>query len=191
MKDAASTAPNARTTSLGSVRDATPTVGLDARSADELRWYLFADYEGDVGYRSNLGPTIEILRLGAVLEKPSYKPVNMDDAMLDAAEKLGKLEDRWAALTDEQRFSLRQVYQVTRRVLPEWGELGRLVILRPLAHAEYAKSGDKKSIVSWLAKLPVRTTLKPTYDRVRNDAESALRAACDAWHRTRSAHGRK
>ena len=170
---------------------AEPPVGLDETSAENMRWFLCRDYEGDVGYRSGMGDLIDELSLRAVRTTPPWKPHEVDLDMLAAGRRLRAIERRWRLVPRAHQDTLRVVYSATRRALPEWGrELGSLVLYRALVVRRETRGGaDVSSLVSWLAKLHQRRT-DPIHREIRSDAETALRDACEAWHATWSRHVR-
>lgn len=143
----------------------------------DLTWLLHGDYRGDLGVRAI-----------AYREHLDGGPLTttMDERMIDAATRFKRLTRRWAALAPEHQRTLTTYYgpASVRRVLPEWGSLGGLVLSRPLAHAEHRRSGTTKHVVTWLARLPVRPAMAGTYRKIRDDAQTALDSARAAWRAT-------
>lgn len=147
--------------------------------AQELRWYLQRDYEGELGVRSSMALQLETIQLGG-RRANARKLVDLSDSILHAATKLRLLEQRWRALTDEHRDVLWCVYGRTRRHLPEYGELGTLVLF--LAHKKGLFFVEGRPVTAWLSRLKGRESAR--YLRIRDDAQAALDKAREAWERT-------
>lgn len=155
----------------------------------DLQYLLLRDYEGDLGVRSSFGAMVSVLESGG--HSGRDLTYDLTDDILDAAARLRRLSRRWAALPEAHQRTLRTHYGATRRVLPEWGDLGWLVLSRPLCHAEHADSKTDKHIVAWLSRLPVRPAMRPVYQRIRTDAMTALDSARAAWAATRHVGGKR
>lgn len=173
---------------------------LAPRDAADLRWLLLRDYEGDLGVRSPLGLQLDAAR-AALPRSPSPHPhavyvpdthdrrriVDLSDEVLAAARRLRALERRWAALELPHRSTLRSLYGETRPSLPEWGDVGPLVLDSPVARTAHEHSGDKRPLDAWLARIVTRPAKSLLVAQLRTRAEVRLVAACRAWERTRKA----
>lgn len=171
----------------GSKNKALPLASLRLSPLDaaDLRWYLLGDYAGDLGIRSNIGPTLEFLELQAVRDRPSHKPVELDEGILRVAGRLRRLARRWEALDPHAQAVLRAAYGGTRRTLPEWGDLGPLLPLSARVRAAYGLAKSTRSLEAWLARLVVRPAAAALVADLRRCVESQLVSACRAWEATR------
>lgn len=160
----------------------------EPRDVADLRWFLQADYEGDVGRKSNLGGIVAQLELGCPTPQRNLA-YDVSDAMLVAGGKLRRLERRWLALDARSRQVLGLLYASQQRPLPEWGFLGVIVLNLRSAHVAHARSGARKSLASWLARLAANTGHAELRARLRWEAEERVRAAVEAWERTRAKVG--
>lgn len=165
-----------------------PTASLAAlrlpiRDAADLRWLLQGDYEGDLGLKSRQGDLQDFLELQTVQEKRyARKPVELDERVLATATRFGALRRRWAMLDALHQQVLTALYGETRRVLPEWGDLGPVVVRLRRAHDLHQRSAARsKPIESWLARLPSRGAQIATAGEIRRAAESRVEAASRAW----------
>ena len=159
---------------------------LPLRDAADLRWLLQGDYEGDLGLKSRQGDLQDFLELQTVQERRyARKPVELDERILVTAGRLASLRPRWAAVDPVQQEVLRVMYGETRRVLPEWGDLGPLVVCLKRAYELHARSSARaRPIESWLAKLPQKGTQIAVAGELRRLAEQRLHAANRAWLET-------
>lgn len=148
--------------------------------AQELRWLLQRDYEGDLGIKSSFEDQIRAIQLGG--HRADSVRHDMSERMIEAATRLRRLEARWDRLAEEHRLVLRCVYGLTRRVLPDFGELGPLVLLRARAHNDYRTARGGRDLVSWLSSL--RGRQHQLYERIRDDARACLEDARRAWQDT-------
>lgn len=155
--------------------------------AQELRWLLQRDYEGDLGIKSSFEDQIRAIQLGG--HRTDSVRHDMSERMIEAATRLRRLEARWDRLAEEHRLVLRCVYGLTRRVLPDFGELGPLVLLRARAHNDYRAARGGRDLVSWLSSL--RGRQHQLYERIRDDARACLEDARRAWQDTWSVNRRR
>jgi hypothetical protein len=175
----ATNAPRPITTALAQLR-------LPVRDAADLRWLLQGDYEGDLGLKSRQGDLQDFLELQTVQERRyARKPVELDERILKTAGRLGALRRRWAVVDPSQQGVLQAFYGETRRVLPEWGDLGPIIVRLKRAHELHARSPARdRPLESWLAKLPSRGTQVTVAGELRRLAEQRLQAANRAWLET-------
>jgi hypothetical protein len=169
---------------------------LSPPDAADLRWLLLRDYEGDLGVKSGLGPMLdhaarmvhatktENPHVMELHEPPAFRRWDVDETVIRAASRLRRLLAQWSALDPGHRLALSLVYASTRRELPEWGDLGPLVLRSDVAIAAHERSKSPRSLEAWLARLNARPAVAKTTAAIRRDADTRLHDACRAWERT-------
>lgn len=147
--------------------------------AQELRWFLQRDYEGDLGVRSSLALQIETIQLGGYRDSTSRACLDLSDTILEAATRLRRLEARWAQLSRWHQDVLWCVYGLPKRRLSEYGELGTLVLFLAV---RAQRDADTAQLERWLSRLKGRDNAR--FHRIKDNARRVLDEARGSWHAT-------
>ena len=156
----------------------TPTTTYaDHPLADELRWYLHREYEGEMGRRSTAGGQLDTIERGCSV--PSEGTGEPGERALRAARKLDVVESAWRRLPLAHRDTLKSAfgarslahltgldpeyalegYQprlVDKRIPPDLVPIVGTLLDGRLAAEEHRRAGTRLSVADWLRHLQAR-----------------------------------
>jgi hypothetical protein len=150
---------------------------------EDLQWF-FNQSESDMGMRSTYPAMIRRLRLcGASTSRESYE---MSEVMFDAARRARRIKRVLDQLDTRTLITLRCAFHT--EPVPElmaFGLLAGVALHSTVSGEEHVRSGTKRPIAEWLARLPLRRKDDPDAQRalvrIHKDAEKRLAAAMSAF----------